>query len=408
MISTDLLYSLAFDAVQSQSIGLGKKRLKTLIDFFPDVQSAWEAPDAQILAIDDIPVNVREKFVIERKKISPEKTLEDLEKKKINAISLYDSSYPSSLLKLDSPPLVLYFKGEFSLDFLERSVAIVGTREPSEYGSKKIYEMAYQLASLGFTIVSGMARGIDCWAHKGSLSFPNSRNIAVLANGVDLIVPLSSWEVYNQLEKNGCILSEYIPGTNPEKGFFPARNRIIAALSKVVLVGEAGARSGALITADRAVELKLPVFGLAGSPGPHNEGILKWIRKGAAKLITSTDDLLEELNISEALSGVQQLDMGLLDVNFSSSEKKKVKAKVQKDPQNEHKTISISQVTSLISELNEEEKNIFEAIPVNQFISFDKLLEGSSSSVSKLNSVLMKLQMKKLVKRDPSGALTRN
>ncbi|MDX1919957.1 MAG: DNA-processing protein DprA [Candidatus Caenarcaniphilales bacterium] len=417
--SENLLYSLAFDAVQSKAIGFGRKRMKTLIDFFSNPREAWEASESEILQIDGVPVDVLERFVYERKQINPQEILEGLNKKNVKAFSIYDSDYPAALLNLEAPPLVVYYKGRFNPESLERSVAIVGTREPSEYGSKKIFEIAYQLASLGFTIVSGMARGIDTWAHRGSLEQiqesnleSSSKNIAVLANGVDLIVPLSSREIYEKLLMKGCILSEYPPGTVPERGYFPARNRIIAALSKVVLVGEAGAKSGALITAERAIELKLPVFGLAGLPGPYNEGILKWIRKGSAKLITSTSDLIEELNCFNEIKNIQQLDLNLLDSRFDSVDSsrktpakapsKNTKLNVETEKSN---TEAVSRLVEEIKSLSEIEKNIFDSIPNNQFISFDKLLEDSATNVAKLNSVLMKLQMKKLIKKDASGAL---
>lgn len=206
-----------------------------------------------------------------------------------------DEAYPVLLRSIPDPPLVLFVKGRLEPRDLN-GFAIVGSRKCSYYGREQAERFAALLAGAGFTVISGGARGTDSAAHRGALSHPQGRTIAVLGSGVDVPYPPENKGLFEQIAQRGAILSEYPLGTPPLADNFPRRNRIVSGLSRGVLVTEAADRSGALITARQACDDHgRPVFALPGrvdnplSVGPH-----KLIRDGAT-LVTSLDEILEGL-----------------------------------------------------------------------------------------------------------------
>ena len=400
----ELIYWLAFDSLKG--IGLGPKRIKNLFDHFSSLQRAWLADESELKEIETIPAGVIEAFVRERQHFSLEKPLEKVYRYGIKAITQIDPLYPHQLNQLVQPPLVIYAKGIWDLNWFEKSIGIVGTREASDYALTQTRQISSQLASMDFTIISGMALGIDSAAHYGAFDVQNSRCVAVVANGVEQIVPASSRPIYKALMENGLVLSEYPPEILPEKGYFPARNRIVAALSQAVLVSEAGARSGALITAERAIEMKKPVFGLVGrADNKQSEGIHRWIRKGLARLITSTEDILEEMEMLSSMPS--QINM-LEDASIFLAEQKKQstmqrksseKKDVEKNNSSNQKTTQSNTKSIDIASLNESEKNIYSTLLGADSISMDRLVELTSMPIHKINSTLMTLELKKIIKR---------
>lgn len=216
-------------------------------------------------------------------------------------MTIDDEGYPFKLKNLPSAcPLVLYYYGELtkaegSGDDL--SLAVVGSRHCSASGESNAFSFSYTLAGLGVTIISGMARGCDGAAHNGALK-AGGRTIAVLACGADVVYPPEHRTLYNEIiRKGGAIISESPPGTAPVKQLFPARNRIIAGLSDGVLVVEAAKKSGALITADRALEADRLVFALPGDVrNPMAYGVNELIRQGAV-CVSDVGVIIEELGI---------------------------------------------------------------------------------------------------------------
>ena len=191
--------------------------------------------------------------------------------------------------------LIFYKKGQI-LKTDENAVAIVGTRKASPYGKWTAYRLAGDLAKRGVTVVSGLAYGIDTEAHKGALDH-GGRTIAVLGCGLDQCYPKSNARLMQQIERQGAVLSEYPIGMGPVPGNFPARNRIISGLAKGVVVVEAAAKSGALITAEFALEQGREVFAVPGNINSElSEGTNRLIQEGA-KLVSCVEDILEELNI---------------------------------------------------------------------------------------------------------------
>ena len=208
-----------------------------------------------------------------------------------------NEAYPPRLRQIHSSPPLLYVKGEVRPED-EWAVAVVGTRRATSYGRQLVEEIAGDLARSGITVVSGLARGIDSLAHRAALR-AGGRTIAVLGSGIDIIYPSEHRDLASKVVERGALLTEYALGTKPEAGNFPARNRIISGLSLGTLVVEAGKRSGALITADYALEQGREVFALPGSVSSEkSQGTNRLIQEGAAKLVMSVEDILEELNLT--------------------------------------------------------------------------------------------------------------
>ena len=215
-----------------------------------------------------------------------------LEKLGITAICRLNPQYPKALREVLAPPLVLYCIGRLELLAAGRTIAIVGTREPSNYGREVAHRLGKKLGENGIVVVSGMARGIDTCAHLGALEAGGS-TVAVLGNGVDIAYPKSKANVYERICREGLVLSEYVPGTQPLPGNFPARNRIISGLSQGVVVVEAGAHSGSNITVNYALEQGKDVFAV---PGPILSGVstsTNQMIKAGCEVITCEDDVLD-------------------------------------------------------------------------------------------------------------------
>ena len=222
-----------------------------------------------------------------------ERELELIHEYGCQIITYYDPAYPTLLKEIDTPPLLLYVRGELKLED-GLSIAIVGSRGAKDYGRKVGYQLAYQLANRGLTVTSGFAKGVDTCAHRGALE-AGGRTIAVMGNGLSLIYPAENSELAEKIMETGALISEFPMGMEPRSENFPRRNRIISGLTLGTVVVEASNRSGALITARLASEQGREVFAVPGeifselSTGTH-----KLIDKGA-KLISTVDDLLEAL-----------------------------------------------------------------------------------------------------------------
>ena len=208
-------------------------------------------------------------------------------------ISYGSDGYPAALRRLHQPPPVLFVAGPLALE-PERSVAIVGTRRASDYGRRMSFRIARDLSEAGWTVVSGLARGIDAEAHRAAVD-GRGGTVAVLGHGLRHEYPASNRPLFRAIRRRGLLVSEFAPHVTPEAGLFPRRNRIIAALSRVVVVVQAGRRSGALITARHATDIHLDVLAVPGPVGPEvSWGPHALIRDGSI-LVTSAEDVLEHL-----------------------------------------------------------------------------------------------------------------
>lgn len=275
--------------------GIGSVRFKKLLDFFGNAQIAWEASPAD-LAKAGLGAKLIDRVVAIRQKVELDKILQNLQNQGIQILTWEDKEYPKRLKEINQPPPVLYLRGAF-LPEDHFSVAIVGTRRVTPYGRQVAEEIASSLAANGITIVSGLARGVDSIAHQAALR-AGGRTLAVLGSGVDKIYPPEHRNLAAQITGSGAIISDYAPGTPPESSNFPPRNRIISGLSMAVVVIEAGRTSGALITAEFAVEQGREVFAVPGNIlAPQSKGTNKLIQQGAHPLL-DTQDILQVLNLT--------------------------------------------------------------------------------------------------------------
>jgi DNA processing protein len=218
-----------------------------------------------------------------------------------SVVSIWDEGYPRALREIHDPPALLFLRGA-APQAGETCVAIVGTRTPSLYGMKQAHVIASELAARGVAVVSGMARGVDTAGHEGALQ-GKGRTFAIFGCGIDVIYPSENKSLAEKIIASGGLISEFLPGTPPDPGLFPRRNRIISGLSRGVLVVQGSEKSGALITARCALEQNREVFALPGnvedrrSRGPH-----LLLREGAI-LVENADDILRELGGSQQDAG---------------------------------------------------------------------------------------------------------
>lgn len=214
---------------------------------------------------------------------------------KIEEISINNSEYPEQLRNIYEPPHKLYILGNKEI-LKQKGIAIVGSRKATEYGKKIAFNISRELSINGINIISGLAIGIDSYAHLGNLNQNIGKTIAVLGSGIDKIYPKENIELAKKIiQSKGCIISEYPTGTKASKLNFPQRNRIISGISKGVLVVEANEKSGALITADFAIEQGREVFAVPGDITKEQSKGCNLLIKDGAKIVLSSQDILEEI-----------------------------------------------------------------------------------------------------------------
>lgn len=232
---------------------------------------------------------------IRKKESFPHEEAIEAEKSiKCNILAITDPEYPDALKTCCKPPFILYYYGDLGcIKDQRRCISYIGSREASTYGKKMAEKISGELASKDYTIVSGMAKGIDGAATRSALN-SGGKAVGVLGSGIDMCYPMENQDIYDRLKREGLLISEYPPGVKPNKDNFPFRNRIIAALSKVTIVGEANRRSGTLITVGYALEGGREVACIPFR-ADEDSACNTLIRDGAA-LITSTDDVLNLLN----------------------------------------------------------------------------------------------------------------
>lgn len=272
--------------------GIGCHRLKRLASHFGRVSVAWQADVAALRHVEGIGEHLAITIDQERRQRDPERIVAELDRPGIPWITPADAEYPTLLWEIPDPPPLLYGRGRW--DFGQHSIAMVGTRHPSDYGKRWGSRLAQTLAEAGFTVVSGLAAGIARVCHEGALQ-GGGATIAVVGTGVDVVYPVHHRALAERIQNQGLILSEYPPGTPPAKENFPRRNRLIAGLCTATIVVEAPAKSGALITAYLANDYNRDVYVLPGSlDNPAAYGGLSLIQRGA-EVILGVDELLTAL-----------------------------------------------------------------------------------------------------------------
>lgn len=306
-----MLEESAYWLAWSQIPGIGAISIKRLQQHFSNLATAWKANANQLLEVEGLGQQTVKVVLETRSLINPEKLLQQHQQQNPNFWTPADTEYPRLLLEIPNLPPVLYYRGKVESPEnlgIKPLVAIVGTRDPSDYGKKWTRKISTALAKNGFTVVSGMAEGIDTEAHQACLE-AGGRTIAVLGTGVDMIYPPRNRNLYNHIINQGLVVSEYPSGTQPNRAHFPQRNRIIAGLSRAVIVMEAPTKSGALITANVANEFCRDVYVLPGSLDNHKcHGCLGLLSKGA-NIILNEGHLLDMLGTIPQLDKVEQLEL---------------------------------------------------------------------------------------------------
>ena len=273
--------------------GLTPKLLYDLIIKYREPKIIWNKTKKELIE-DGIKEIYAERITNNKYRENLDKYLEYMRKNNIELINIYDKYYPDKLKVIYDTPVVLYVKGNKEL-LSKKSLAIVGCRNCTSYGKKASQKLAYNLSLNNINVISGLARGIDSFAHIGSLE-GKGKTIAVVGCGLDRVYPEENVELFNKIiNSNGLIVSEYIIGTKPEAKNFPRRNRIISGLSDGVIVIEAREKSGTLITVDFALEQGKNVYAVPGNIDSLNSYGTNELIKQGAKIITNIDDVLEDL-----------------------------------------------------------------------------------------------------------------
>ncbi|MFB3903370.1 MAG: DNA-processing protein DprA [Acidobacteriota bacterium] len=296
-----------------------------------------------------------------------ESVLKEAETKGIAITSIADDRYPHLLRAIHDPPVILYSLGDFQIA-QQAAIAIVGARRASVYGRQVTQRLAREVAETGLAVVSGLARGIDCYAHLGALE-AGGKTVAVMGNGVDVVYPRENRKVYEGVREKGCIVSEFPMGSYPAPQNFPIRNRIISGLSYGTLIVEASEFSGSLITARLTLEQNRELWAVPGnitSPGSYGPNYL--IKQGA-RIVLDRQDILEGL----PLYVLDQLRLA-----------------AQPEPSSCAK-----------ADLSPEEESLLAALPVDASIAFDTLLDRLRLDLPQLNQSLLRLEMKGLIRQLP-------
>jgi len=286
-----------------------------------------------------------------------------IDRYEIEFVSILDDDYPSQLRNIFDPPPFLFYRGHLYKDDLRRTMAIVGTRKASPYGKQMAQQIGEDLVRAGFTIVSGLAYGIDVIAHMSALN-QNGKTIAVMGTGVDQIYPPENREIAEEIIQNGAILSEYVPGSKAEKWNFPTRNRLISGLSLGSFIIEGSKKSGALLTAKFAMDQNRDVFALPGDINRQQAEGPNYLIKLGAKIVTSAQDILEEYDL-------------VLD-----------------------------EQTRLFPELTEKEDKIYQILLNNKpEMYFDDLLIKGGMNIGELSSILLNLELKNVIRKIPGNKI---
>lgn len=259
--------------------GIGSVTARKLLDYFITPENIFHAQKRELLEVKDVGEVTAERIINSRVLSSAEKILGECHKHDIKVLTIEDSFYPDIAKNISTMPVVLYYRGHLKQKSI--GIGIVGTRRCTEYGKRAAVEASEFLAKKNVPVISGMAKGIDSYAHTSCIT-SGGYTIAVLGNGLDICYPNEHENLMEKIIENGCIISEYPPGTKPLAAHFPERNRIIAAWSNKLLVVEAGEKSGALITAEYAKKFGRKIFAVpSGIYSKEGIGTNKLLQSGA-------------------------------------------------------------------------------------------------------------------------------
>lgn len=402
MLSNETVSLIHLNMIQ----GVGLKTVQVLRDVFGSAERALQATSEELRKTERLSPTMRD--LLSRKPVQYpiERELELIHEYGCQVVTLYDDAYPSRLKEIDTPPVVLYIRGELTTEDT-LSISLVGSRDAKDYGRKVGYRLSYQLAQRGLTVVSGLAKGIDTSAHRGALE-AGGRTIAVMGSGLSFIYPATNSDLAEKITASGALISEFPMEVKPKPRNFPRRNRIISGLTLGTVVVEASNRSGALITARLAGEQGREVFAVPGeifselSTGTH-----KLINNGA-KLINTVDDLLDELP-PYALNQIQSQSLTASGADMETESSQKPPAE---KPDTKPKTIQpppeVPQPVKSAPppDLTPDEKTVFDAIEVPAS-HIDTIVRTTQLPIGQVSSVLLMLELKGIVQQLPGKQFTK-
>lgn len=336
--------------------GIGNRSLWKIKEEFKSFEYFYKLSDKEIFNY-SLSDKVKNEIVYMRKKINPLEELDKIKSRNIDILVFDDSLYPSQLRNIYNSPYLLYYRGDINL-LNNPSIAVVGSRTPSHYGKQLSEQFSIQLCQKNLNVVSGMARGIDSIVHKSVLEH-GGKTIAVLGSGLEQIYPPENKRLFYEIAEKGLVLSEFNINMKPEARNFPMRNRIISGLSLGVLVIEAKEKSGALITADFALEQGRDVFAIPGPiTSPTSAGTNSLIKQGA-KLVSSIEDILEEYEhiMPQNIQVLEQEELLLLD---------------------------------------NDENLVIQCIGY-ELMHFDEIIEKTAKDIGKLSAILLQLEIKGII-----------
>lgn len=365
-MTDNLKYWIAFNRVLSDQL----KATQKLCAHFPSIRGLFEASVADLQAL-GLDAHSAHALLSPETMNRAEKDIEKLEKKKYNVLTLEDRKYPAYLREIFDAPCVLYCAGDADvLD--EPSVSIVGARRPTAYGRAVAEKLAFDLASRGVVVVSGMALGIDSVAHWGALR--GGKTVAVLGSGLDVIYPRENKKLFTRIVETGAVVTEF-PLKAPPLGYhFPMRNRIISGLSMAVTVVEATRRSGSLITARLALEQNREVMAVPGNTTSELSQGTNWLVKTGAKLVDRWEDVAEEL------------PPPLRDSLLAQKAKKTRETRPSVTPH---------------------EAKILAVLKPDRLVYVDELVESTDFSVSEVLSLCLQLELKGYITQSPGKKFQR-
>ncbi|MDB4413186.1 DNA-processing protein DprA [Pirellulaceae bacterium] len=352
--------------------GLGPRLRQQLLEFFDSPANILGARESQLRQVPGIGPNIASAIVNSNNRLAAQSELHRCRELNIGLVFESDENYPANLREIPDPPGILYSRGEI-IPADSIAIAIVGTRHASQYGLGQAEQFATGLARAGFTIVSGLARGIDTVAHQAALE-AGGRTIAVLGSSVTNVYPPENKRLADDITKSGAVISESSLDSKPKGSSFPQRNRIVTGLSLGVIVVEAAARSGALISAHHAMEQNREVFAVPGRVDSRTASGCHHLIRDGAKLVEHVDHVLEELG---------PLATKTLDVQG-------------------HTVLHPAEL-----QLNEQERLILDAI-VDDSTSIDQIVSMTQIPVHRVLATISVLEMKRLITRLSGTLVSRN
>jgi DNA processing protein len=391
--------------------GLGPKLTAAALEKFGSASAVLKASVQDLLTIPLVGDKLANSFVESFRRVNVDAELKLIEKHNVENLIRLREGYPERLVEIPASPPLIYYRGTFSEND-RNSIGIVGSRACTSYGKKTAERIATGLARAGWTVISGLARGIDGVAHEAALA-AGGRTLAVLAGGLSRIYPPEHKDLAERIVSNGAILTETPMTVDPQPGMFPARNRIISGLSRGVVIIEANAKSGALITATHAADQGRDVFVIPGNvDSPASAGCLELLRKGA-RLVRDADDILEDVKGLSTESNSSPLSskasLSTSRTSSGSSAKQATQSPVKQPTQSAGLFDASAKPVAISNEpppgLNEQQLRIWKQL--DQSYSLDELTRLLAIPAGELSMLLTQMEFRKAVRRLPGNRFER-